>query len=102
MYRISVKAKQKNKDYSFIDFPGAWSVGYFGPCSKSDLNVFPESVLEKINIPDKYIYFSGLALDESRRKVFVKFLKDNGIGNLSSYASFRNDKSKVVIFCKTI
>jgi len=102
MYRISVKAKQKNKDYSFIDFPGAWSVGYFGPCSKSDLNVFPDSVLEKINNPDKYINFSELALDESRRKVFVKFLKDNGIGNLSSYASFRNDKSKVVIFCKTI
>ena len=99
MYRISVRAKQKNKDYSFIDSPGAWSAGYFGPCSKSDLNVFPSNVLEKFNNPDKYINFSELALDESRRKVFVDFLKDNGIGNVSSYASFRTDKSKVVIFC---
>jgi len=67
MYRISVRAKQKNKDYSFIDSPGAWSAGYFGPCSKSDLNVFPSNVLEKFKNSDNYIDFSVLALDESRR-----------------------------------
>lgn len=99
MYRISVKSKQQSKDYSFISSPGVWTKGYFGPCSKSDVDVFSDSVLKKINNPDKYINFSDLALDESRREVFIKFLKDNGIGNLSSYASFRNDRSKVVIFC---
>ena len=98
MYRISVT---KGRDYSFVDAPGVWTVGYFGPCEKRDFNLFSEEVLRKFNNPENYIDFNMLAADTSRRKQFVDLIKKYNIGNNTTYASFRNDRSVVSIFCRS-
>ena len=98
MYRISVT---KGRDYSFVNAPGVWTVGYFGPCEKRDFNLFSEEVLRKFNNPENYIDFNMLAADTSRRKQFVDLIKKYNIGNNTTYASFRNDRSVVSIFCRS-
>jgi len=99
MYRISVT---KGRDYSFVNAPGSYKQGYFGPCEKRDLNLFPQEVLSKFYNPENYIDFNMLAGDTSRRAQFVDFIRKYNIGNNNSYASFRNDRSFVVIFCKMV
>jgi hypothetical protein len=98
MYRISVT---KRRDYSFVNAPGVYTVGYFGPCEKRDINLFSEEVLSKFNNTENYIDFNMLAADTSRRKQFVDLIKKYNIGNNTTYASFRNDRSVVVIFCRS-
>jgi len=95
MYRISVTQPA----YRPSTAPGAFKLGYFGPCDKEDLEIYSESDIRKFKNPENYIDINMLVADSSRRKLVLDFLNKFGIGSRSSYSAFRKNNNYTVTFC---